>query len=67
MASRWIDDIQTILWSDRAWKEADGLPWEEVYQRLEEVDILLRRAMLHVDNEAIYEKILEETQNVPNG
>lgn len=62
MTSKWIDDIQTILWKD--W-DSDGLPWADVYSKLEEIDKLLRLAMISLDDDHLYDKIKNEIDGKP--
>lgn len=60
MTSKWIDEVQSILWSDYKWKEADGLPWTDVYEVLERIDNLLRRAKAGINDENLYDEIDKE-------
>lgn len=56
MNSAWIRELLDIY--------SDGGEWEDFLPTLVRINSILRRAMISVESDVLYEKILEEIKNV---
>ena len=57
MTSKWVKEVM---------ESVEDMNDRETLSLLERIDRLLKRTMHHLDDDNLYEKILEETKNVPD-
>lgn len=55
--SKWILEIQDIIWSD---VEYSDRTWERISPILHRVDNLLKQSVIEIDDENLYDNIMRE-------